>query len=65
MAALDLLRENYANSLIITTFAEIIKKDVMIFTVHGVIILFPLLKVGYGPFCACAGFVYVLCFDPH
>jgi hypothetical protein len=45
MAALDLLRENYANSLIITTFAEIIKKDVMIVTVHGVIILFPLLSL--------------------
>ena len=45
MAALDLLRENYANSLIITTFAEIIKKDVKIVTVHGVIILFPLLSL--------------------
>ena len=23
------------------------------------------LKRGYSPFCACASFVYVFCFDPH
>ena len=34
--ALELLRGSYANSIIINAMAEVIKKDILVVTVHGV-----------------------------
>jgi hypothetical protein len=34
--ALKLLRGTYANSLVISALAEVLKKDILIVTVHGV-----------------------------
>ena len=34
--ALDLLKDNYANSLVIKAAADVFCKDIMIVTVHGV-----------------------------
>ena len=36
MAALDMLQKNYANELVVSTCAEVMRKDIVIVTVHGV-----------------------------
>ena len=37
----------------------------IVFDLCKMLFVFYSLKIGYSPFCACASFVYIFCFDLH